>query len=187
MRQKYSLNSRFRSIYRKFHRINNLPSRLIRKVCNALQNRNLIDHNWLNKPSIDVIINYANKAPILQICLNNCNTSAILDTGSTFSLIPYSIWQKLNINKNQLDQSVQFNINSASHSNPDAVLGRIYLNITVKNKHGVEQTISQNCLILRSHLDLSFVLLGNDFLKENSVNISYHSSNVHQFQILLRV
>jgi hypothetical protein len=110
--------------------------------------------------------------------LNNCNTSAILDTGSTFSLIPYSIWQKLNINKNQLDQSVQFNINSASHSNPDAVLGRIYLNITVKNKHGVEQNISQNCLILRSHLDLSFVLLGNDFFKENSVNISYHSSNV---------
>jgi hypothetical protein len=139
LRQKYSLNARFRSMYRRFHKINNLPSRLIKKVCNALQTRNLIDLNWLNKPSIDVIINYANKAPILQICLNTCNTSAILDTGSTFSLIPYSIWQKLNINKNQLDQSVQFNINSASHSNPDAVLGRIHLNITVKDKHGLNK------------------------------------------------
>merc|ERR1712074_313821 len=42
---------------------------------------------------------------------------------------------------------------------------------------GVEQTISQNCLILRQPLDLAFVLLGNDFLKQNSVNIAYHSSD----------
>ena len=28
-----------------------------------------------------------------------------------------------------------------------------------------------------SHLDLAFVLLGNDFLKQNSVNIAYHSSD----------
>ena len=178
LKQKYSLNARFRSIYRRFSKINNLPSRLIKKITNALQTRNLIDLNWLNKTSIDVIVNYANKAPILQICLNSCNTSAILDTGSTFSLIPYSIWQKLNINKNQLDQSVQFNINSASHNNPDAVLGRLHLNINIRDKHGVEQTILQNCLILRQHLDLAFVLLGNDFLKQNSVNISYHSSDV---------
>merc|ERR1712074_24749 len=103
--------------------------------------------------------------------------NAILDTGSTYSLVPFSIWQKLKIHKNQLDQSVQFNINSASHSNPDAVLGRLYLNINIRDKHGVEQTISQNCLILRQHLDLAFVLLGNDFLKQNSVSIVYHSSD----------
>jgi hypothetical protein len=33
LKQKYSLNSRFRSMYRRFHKINNLPSRLI-KNCN---------------------------------------------------------------------------------------------------------------------------------------------------------
>ena len=164
LKKKYSLSARFRSIYRRFSKINNLPSRLIKKITNALQTRNLIDSSWLNKPSVDVEVNYANKAPILQICLNSYSTSAILDTGSTFSLVPFSIWQKLNIHKNQLDQSVQFNINSASHNNPDAVLGRLHLNINIRDKHGVEQTILQNCLILRQHLDLAFVLLGNDFL-----------------------
>ena len=177
MKKKYSLSARFRNIYRKSSKINNLPSRLIKKITNALQTRNLIDSNWLNKPSVDVEVNYADKAPILQICLNSFSTNAILDTGSTYSLVPFSIWQKLKIHKNQLDQSVQFNINSASHSNPDAVLGRLYLNINIRDKHGVEQTISQNCLILRQHLDLAFVLLGNDFLKQNSVNIAYHSSD----------
>merc|ERR1712074_271519 len=103
--------------------------------------------------------------------------NAILDTGSTYSLVPFSIWLKLKINTNQLDQSVQFNINSASHSNPDAVLGRLYLTIKVRDENGVDQSISQNCLILRQHLDLAFVLLGNDFLKQNSVSIVYHSSD----------
>ena len=84
LKQKYSLSARFRSIYRRFSKINNLPSRILKKITNALQTRDLIDINWLNKPSVNVEVNYANKAPILCISLNNCSTSAILDTGSTF-------------------------------------------------------------------------------------------------------
>jgi hypothetical protein len=78
-----------------------------------------------------------------------------------------------------LDSSVQYNINSASHVNKDAVLGRIYLQISICNYEGVEQSITQNCLILRPSLDLHVVLLGNDFLKANSVNISYSSTDPH--------
>ena len=81
------------------------------------------------------------------------------------------------MNRKKLDSSVQYNINSASHVNKDAVLGRIYLQVSVRNFKGVEQSITQNCLILRPHLDLHLVLLGNDFLKSNSVSITYSSTD----------
>ena len=32
----------------------------------------------------------------------------------------------------------------------------------------------QDSLILREHLDLQYILLGNDFMKSNSVSISYN-------------
>ena len=169
LKHKFGLTKRFGSIFHKFDKLN--------KFCSALHTRNLVEHAWLCKPDITVDVNYANKAPILNVSLNKCSTNAILDTGSTYSLVPYTVWQTLGLNKNQLDQSVRFNINSASHNNPDAVLGQITLTISVKSKHGVEQILLQNCLILRPHLDLSFVLLGNDFLTKNSVNISYNTSS----------
>ena len=63
-----------------------------------------------------------------------------LDTESTFTLIPFPLWQKLNINPNKLNTSVLYNINSASHKNANAVLGSIELNLTVRNKRGDDQS-----------------------------------------------
>ena len=100
----------------------------------------------------------------------------VLDTGSTFTLVPFTFWKTLKINPNKLNTSVHFNINSASHSNKNAVLGQIILDLSIKNVTGDEQLIRQNCLILREELDLKLILLGNDFLISNSVNIGY--SNV---------
>ena len=77
-----------------------------------------------------------------------------------------------------MNTSVHFNINSASHSNKDAVLGQIVLELTICNINGDVQLIKQNCLILRPELELQLVLLGNDFLYSNSVNISYPRSSV---------
>ena len=48
-----------------------------------------------------------------------------------------------------LNTSTNFNINSASHCNKDAVLGQIVLKFNVCNEMGDEQVIEQNCLILR--------------------------------------
>ena len=72
-----------------------------------------------------------------------------------------------------LNTSTNFNINSASHCNKDAVLGQIVLTFKVCNEMGDEQVIEQNCLILRPELDLQLILLGNDFLTTNSVIIEY--------------
>ena len=121
---------------------------------------------------MDISVHLADKGPMLSILVNNHPTPCILDTGSTYTLIPFKLWKKLNLNQNQLDTSVLFNINSASHRNHNAVLGQIVLDLAIKNVNGDEQLIRQKCLILRPELQLQLVLLGNDFLLKNSVGIT---------------
>ena len=115
---------------------------------------------------------------MLSILVNGFQTTCILDTGSTFTLVPFKFWKQLQINQNKLNTTVHFNINSASHCNKDAVLGQIVLDLTIVNVKGNTQLLKQNCLILRPELDLQLILLGNDFLYQNSVNISYTRSSV---------
>ena len=110
---------------------------------------------------------------MINATINDQNICCILDTGSTFTLIPHKIWKLLKLNPTMLDSSVVYNINSASHKVTDAVLGRISLPIQITNSEGENQSIVQTCLVLKEHLDLEYVLLGNDFLTANSVNISY--------------
>ena len=62
---------------------------------------------------------------MLAILVNETPVSCLLDTGSTVTLIPFTLWQQLKINPNKLDSSIVYNINSASHKNPNAVLGFI--------------------------------------------------------------
>ena len=150
---------------------------VMQNICSALRTRQLIQDEWLKKPCFTIEVKLGNQAPILKIHLHDYETSSIVDTGSSFTLVPHDIWQALKINSNRLDSTTQYNINSASHCNRDAVLGKISLNIKIKTCKGLEQTIEQDCLILRPNLELSFVLLGNDFLKNNSVSISYSPSN----------
>ena len=178
LHDRFSLSKRLSSVYKKLAKLNKLSSRLIKKVCSALLTRKLIEKAWLSKPSLDVLVNLANSGPMLNIRVHNLLTTCVLDTGSTYTLVPFNIWQKFKINANQLNTSVQFNINSASHSNKDAVLGQIKLDLSICNIDGNEQLVTQNCLILRPNLELQFVLLGNDFLYDNSVNISYSRSKV---------
>ena len=82
----------------------------------------------------------------------------------------------MKINPNRLNSSVVYNINSASHKNPNAVLGSIELNLAIKTKDGDDQLIRQKCLILRPELKLGIVLLGEDFLMTNNVGIKYDLS-----------
>ena len=119
LHDRFSLSKRLSSVYKKLAKLNKLSSRLIKKVCSALLTRKLIEKAWLSKPSLDVLVNLANSGPMLNICVHNLLTTCVLDTGSTYTLVPFHIWQKFKINSNQLNTSVQFNINSASHQNKD--------------------------------------------------------------------
>ena len=65
----------------------------------------------------------------------------------------------MGIRPNNLNSSIVYNINSASHRN---------LNLVLKTKQQGDQTVRQKCLILREDLNLEIVLLGEDFLMSNN-------------------
>ena len=91
--------------------------------------KTLIEKSWTLKTLVDVPVNLANSGPMLAILVNNTPAQCVLDTGSTFTLVPFTFWKTLKINPNRLNTSVHFNINSASHSNKNAVLGQIILDL----------------------------------------------------------
>ena len=96
---------------------------------------------------------------MMNVNVNKIKATAILDTGSTFSLIPHAVWLELNLNPNKLDQTVKYNINSASHKNENAVLGTTKLSFAIKDIKGIWQCIEHKCLILRPALQLAHILL----------------------------
>ena len=142
-----------------------------------LEEYDLIDHDWLLKPIETIEAKNVDLGLMLSATIDGQSVYCILDTGSTYSLIPHKTWKLLKMNPTLLDSSVTININSASHKVTDAVLGRIVLPFQIINSDGEIQTIFQNCLVLREHLDLQYVLLGNDFLTANSVSISYNQES----------
>ena len=130
---------------------------MCKKVSLALYNKGLIEESWTKKPAVDISVHLADKGPMLSILGNNHHTSCILDSGCTYTMIPFKLWKKLNLNQNQLDTSVLFNINSASRRNHNAVLGQIVLDLAIKNVNGDEQLIRQKCLILCPELQLQLL------------------------------
>ena len=66
---------------------------MCKKVCLALLNKGLIEKSWTKKPAVDISVNLADSGPLLSILVNNHPTTCILDTGSTFTLIPFKLWK----------------------------------------------------------------------------------------------
>ena len=155
---KYGLRKFLSSVFSKLQNEKIISLKLCKKVSLALAHKNLIPHSWLQKPVLDTPVNFTGKGPMLAILVNGTPTSCILDTGSTFTLIPFVLWQKLKINPNKLNFFVVYDINSASHKNPKGVLGSIELNLAIKTKEGDDQLITQKCLILKPELKLGIVL-----------------------------
>ena len=173
LKSMFSLTKRLNRFYNNLHEIKRMSNRIIKVLCTALVFRNLVDKDWLQKPQLDFIVSVAGHGPMLDLKINDIKAIAVLDTGSSYTLVPYSVWTMLNLNSNALDTSIVYNISSASHLNHDAVLGKMKLSFSIKNNKGICQLIKQDCLILRPTLQLSYILLGNDFLRLNLVSITY--------------
>ena len=175
-KHKFGLRKMLSSVLNKLKNNENVSNKICKKVSLALVNKDLIPKDWTKKTVMEVPVNLTGKSPMLAILVNDQPTSCILDTGSTFTLIPFPLWKKLNINPNKLNTSVLYNINSASHRNANAVLGSIELVLAIRNEQGDDQLLKQKCLILRPELKLQIVLLGGDFLLKNSAGINYDDS-----------
>ena len=167
------LSSRFSSAFEKLLKSKRISMRMIKQICVLLRKQDLVESSWLLKPIERLVANSVDLGLMISVTINGQTVCCILDTGSTFSLVPHKIWKSLKINPSLLDCSVTYNINSASHRVSDAVIGRISLPFQITNSNGEAQFVMEDSLILLKHLDLQYILLGNDFTKSNSVSISF--------------
>ena len=102
----------------------------------GLVKKNLIPAFWLHKPKIEAPVNLTGAGKMLAVNINGVPASAILDTGLTYTLIHFLLWLKLKLNSNLLDTTILYNINSASHKNPNAVLGSLNLTLAITAETG---------------------------------------------------
>ena len=117
----------------------------------------MVPQHWLQKHEADIVSHFACSGPMVSVNINGISVSTILDTGSTFTLIPHTIWRKLKLNPNLLDTSTTYNIKSASHTNLNAVLGSLTLDIEMKTTSGDTLVANLKCLVLRPDLNLGIV------------------------------
>ena len=88
-KQKLGLKKTLSSVFSNLQKSKKVSLRMCKKVSLALYNKGLIDASWTKKPALDILVQLADKGPMLSILINNQPTSCILDTGSTFTLIPF--------------------------------------------------------------------------------------------------
>ena len=173
LKRKELLRRNMSSIFNKLVCKKQISIKLIKKVCGVLLRAQIVPFHWIAKPSEEIEAKSSDPGLMINVTLNDYSTSCVLDTGATFTLIPYQVWNKLKINASFLNTKISFNINSASHRVENAVLGQIDLTFKIRNADGNSQIINQNCLVLRPVLELQYVLLGNDFLSSNDVQIIF--------------
>ena len=135
------------------------------------------------KPRVKIFCKFANSGPTIDVQCFNISMQWLLDTGSSYSLIPHSVWKELGINDNKLNCSTTYSINSVSHSNEDAVIGSIVLELSFPALNKDSFTVNQNCLVLRPRLTLNKPLLGNDFMSKYNVCIKFFQ-NIPRVTIL---
>ena len=106
-------------LYNKLVKSVNIRLKHCKRVSTLLLKHNLVPKFWLHKPKIQTKVNFVQGGKMLAVSINKIKSNAILDTGSSFTLIPYFVWEKLKLTPNMLDTSVLYNIKSASYRNLD--------------------------------------------------------------------
>ena len=98
------------------------------------------------------------------------------DSGSFYSIIPFSTFKQLNLDEKDLDKSQQFSIHSATEIKNNAALGTKNLEICIKNADDSRQILTH--LIMRPSCTLNLTLLGHDFLTKNIAKLLYKPEGI---------
>ena len=99
----------------------------------------------------------------------------LIDSGSSDNIIPYKTYKSLNLDKfTILDCTTQYNIRSSSGMTKNGILGTTYLPISILTKNNkIITSKPTKFLIANKTFNLDENILGNQFLKQHSINIDY--------------
>ena len=180
---KFPFRQFLKLLYKKLLKSVTICLKHCKRVSTLLIKHKIVCKYWLHKQKLKAPVQFSGAGKMLAVKINGIKTHAILDTGSTYTLLPYLVWKKLGLPPNLLDKSVLYNIKSASHKNLDAVLGTLTLTMAITVENGKDQLMEQKCLVLRPDLKLDIILLGTDFLHINGVEMKYDRDNTKQYKI----
>ena len=180
IKQFYSFIKRIRvdSTYR-------MNLRLCKRLSQFCHIRDIWPACWLYRVIKNISVKDLGKGVSLFIKFDTSsqNHTAIIDSGSDFSILPFVYLKQLGIHGNRLDKTVIYNVTSATSTEKNAVLGSISLRLQIQNQDESFQIIDHTFLILREQISLNRILLGDTFCKSQNVSIKY--SNDDETQVTL--
>ena len=132
--------------------------RRINKVISLLTSEEfqILPQNVVKRKQIIAEIKTSSNQPNVTFSINKYHFMGIADSGSYFSILPYASFQKLNINETSLDCKQQYSIHSATDVKENAVLGTIFLTVSLQNKDGSVQNLHQHFFYFETYLHVKF-------------------------------
>ena len=151
--------------------------RTIQMLLNFLVHKNVLPFCWqTEKKIVSFLLNHMYHSIKLNVTINNTCISAILDSGSTYSILWHKTWEKLGIKLCDLDTRTVFNITSATSTSSNAIFGTINLNVILHYSNGQKEIVKHTFLCSSQRMNLKVDLLGINFIRQHAINISTTNS-----------
>ena len=112
------------------------------------------------------------KSMKLNVTVNGACITAILDSGSTYSILSFQTWEKLGIKLSDLNTNTIYNITSATSTCSNAIAGTVDLFVTLHFLDGQTEIVKHTFLCASQRMSLGVNLLGIDFLRHHGISIT---------------
>ena len=154
-------------------------------MANLFVKHKIIAESYLrcNVTNIDINLTDVNDQPKIKIQIGQNEFIVVLDTGSSYNILPYSHFKDLNIPLSNLCKTSKYTIQSATHKETDAVIGSIQLTMRIMSNDKSYQFVNCPFLVLKEHLSLPTILLGNQFLYQTNTQMTYNDVGLVKVQI----
>jgi predicted aspartyl protease len=111
--------------------------------------------------------------PLISITINGIKQQALIDSGSTISIIKYAAARKICIGQGVSISKYQGEVRTI-HPEPVKIEGKMKLTVTINGKN-----MEHEALVCDTKLFAGTILLGSDFLHKVNANINYEDKCIY--------
>ena len=152
----------------------------VQMVIKFLIHKKIVPSCWQTERKIvSFLLSHLFQSIKLNVTVRDTCINAILDSGSTYSILSFHTWEKLGIKLSDLNTSTIFNITSATSTCANAIAGTVDLFVTLHYVDGQKEVIKHTFLCASQRMELTVNLLGIDFIRHHGVNINATNSLSH--------
>ena len=149
----------------------------IQSVIKFLIHQKIIPTCWqTERKIISFLLSHLFQSIKLKIAVNDTIIVAVLDSGSTYSILSFKTWQNLGIKLSDLNSNTIYNITSATSICNNAIAGTIDLFVTLQFLDGKTEIVKHTFLCASQRMQLNISLLGIDFLRHHGISINSSNS-----------